>query len=433
MKRQKDNILTDTLDAMIGDEGTNVPGLGVIVYKDGRPVYSYFGGSYYMPDGMRNTAYAITEKTRFRVASVSKMFTAFTIMQLVEEGKLSLESDVCDLLDISIPGVTKEEPLTVAMLLSHTSSLRDGALYAIPPDVSVGAFFNPASPYYEKGAHMAPKEEKRGVYFHYDNINYGLLGTIIEVVTGTRFDYYQRDHILRDLAIEGTYSAGSLSPEVFRHLGTIYQKYDGTAWHEKGPWIPQIDDYKGVQPDGDSIIVENPDHRHTDKRYDIRDYVVGTNSTIFSPQGGLRISYEELGHVLDMILHDGLYKGKRVLAKESLQTMMTPHWRYDAKEQNGNTYGGTIEAYGLGMYPLIGNGTSRPCRHHDITLWGHTGEAYGLLSGLFVVEGRKDGFLYMMNGEAVPEDSEESKGQFSSNYIWEERILDALCSYLYEM
>ena len=429
---QKEKRLTAALDAMIGDEGTKVPGLGVIVYREGAPVYRHVAGASYMPEGKRNAASAITEKTRFRVASVSKMFTAFAIMQLVEQHRLSLDSDVCRLLDLSIPTKTQDGPITVAMLLSHTSSLRDGTLYAIPPTSSVRDFFDPSSPYYEEGAHIAPEEEKRGVYFHCDNINYGLLGTLIEVITGERFDQYQRNHILRDLDIEGAYSAGSLSPEGFRNLGCIYQKYDGMKWDERGPWIAQIDDYKGVQPEPNQLIVENPDHRYADAVYDVTDYVIGTNSTIFSPQGGLRISYEELGHVLDMLLHDGIYKGIQVLSKESLRAMMTPYWRYDAERNNGSTYGGTIEAYGLGMYPLIGTGTSRPCRRHNITLWGHTGEAYGLLSGLFVVAGRKDGFLYMMNGEAIPEGSEASRGQFSNNYIWEERILDAICSYLYE-
>lgn len=208
-------------------------------------------------------------------------------------------------------------------------------------------------------------------------------------------------------------------------------KYDGTKWDERGPWIAQIDDYKGVQPEPNQLIVENPDHRYADAVYDVTDYVIGTNSTIFSPQGGLRISYEELGHVLDMLLHDGIYKGIQVLSKESLRAMMTPYWRYDAEQNNGSTYGGTIEAYGLGMYPLIGTGTSQPCRRHNITLWGIQ-EKRMVSFGSFRRSRAKDGFLYMMNGEAIPEGSEASRGQFSNNYIWEERILDAICSYLYE-
>lgn len=125
---------------MIGDEGTKVPGLGVIVYREGAPVYRHVAGASYMPEGKRNAASAITEKTRFRVASVSKMFTAFAIMQLVEQHRLSLDSDVCRLLDLSIPTKTQDGPITVAMLLSHTSSLRDGTLYAIPPTSSVRDF-----------------------------------------------------------------------------------------------------------------------------------------------------------------------------------------------------------------------------------------------------------------------------------------------------
>lgn len=59
---------------------------------------------------------------------------------------------------------------------------------------------------------------------------------------------------------------------------------------------------------------------------------------------------------------------------------------------------------------------------------GHTGEAYGLLSGLFMVPGTRDGFIYMMNGEAVAEDEDpRSAGNFSGNYVWEENVMNAIC------
>lgn len=48
---QKEKRLTAALDAMIGDEGTKVPGLGVIVYREGAPVYRHVAGASYMPEG----------------------------------------------------------------------------------------------------------------------------------------------------------------------------------------------------------------------------------------------------------------------------------------------------------------------------------------------------------------------------------------------
>ena len=96
--------------------------------------------------------------------------------------------------------------------------------------------------------------------------------------------------------------------------------------------------------------------------------------------------------------------------------------------KNGKTYGGTILSYGLGLYQMDGNSTARFCKDREIDLVGHTGEAFGLLSMLCLRPNTKDGFLYIMNGEAVEEDEDErSSGIFSNNYIWEERLGDAIC------
>lgn len=427
------SALTRDLDGMIGETGTSVPGLGVIVFKDGKEVYSHFAGRRFIGSGKNEKDLPVTRDTRFRAASVSKMFTGFTIMQLAAQGKLKLDDDISTYLGFPLRNPNyPDTPITVRMLLSHTSSLRDGALYSIPPDCSVVEFFKPTGRFYENGAHFASKGQAPAAYYKYSNINYGLLGTIIEKVTGERFDKYQKEHILKDLDIRADYTPGTLAPADFRNLGTIYQKNNQGHWDEKGPWYAQIDDYKGVQPPADEVKMQNPDHRDTDAFYSLKDYVPGTNATFFSPQGGLRISYEELSHAMEMLLNGGTYKGRTVVRPEYVKEMMTPQWIYDPAAKNGSTYGGTIEAYGLSLYPIIGSGTSRVVKDHVLNLWGHTGEAYGLLSGVFIIPGTKDGFIYMMNGEAIAEDDDpRSAGKFSSNYVWEENIMNAVCRHIF--
>ena len=83
-------FLDERFSAMIGDSGVKVPGLGVIIYKGGREVYANFFGSRKL--GKKNLP--VTRDTKFRVASLSKQFTIFTLMQLVEQGKLNLDEDV---------------------------------------------------------------------------------------------------------------------------------------------------------------------------------------------------------------------------------------------------------------------------------------------------------------------------------------------------
>ena len=201
-------MLDDELAKMIGDTGAKVPGLGVIIFKDGAEIYSKFLGRRVIGE----TSKPVTRQTRFRVASVSKMFTVFSIMQLVEQGRLNLDEDVSTYLNFPLRNPHfPQKKITARMLASHTSTLRDGTIYSIPPEISVAEFFSPAGKFWEGGAHFSSKEN----YFEYCNLNYGLLGTIIEKVSGKRFDIYQRENILSQLETRADYVPANLSRAEF--------------------------------------------------------------------------------------------------------------------------------------------------------------------------------------------------------------------------
>lgn len=318
------------------------------------------------------------------------------------------------------------------MLASHTSSLRDGKIYSIPPNFCVREFFSPHGKFWEDGAHFAPADEKIGEYFTYSNLNYGLLGTIVEAVTACRFDVWLKENIFLPLEIRAEYLAGNFDDAEFEQLGTIYQKRDALGrWNEHGAWRGIIDDFKGNRPPKDTVRLQNPYAQNFQGVFDLQDYRIGTNATIFSPQGGLRISFDELARALQMIMNGGVWRGRKILSRESLNEIFTTHWIYDGR--NGCTYGGAILNYGLGNYFIDGKKNARLCRDREINLRGHTGAAYGLLSGIFFVPNTRNGFIYMLNGEAIEEDVDpRSRGEFSDNYIWEERIANAVCKFLSE-
>jgi len=417
------------LEDMVGYTGTKVPGLGVIVYKDGEEIYSRFMGRRYIDSENPAKDLPVTRDTRFRVASVSKHFTIFTIMQLVEQGKLDLDADASKYLGFSLRNPNyPDTPITVRMLASHTSSLRDGKVYSLAPELSVKEFFSPTGKNWENGAHFAPKGEDPGEFFCYANLNYGLLGTIIECVTGERFDKYQKNHILKQLDIKADYLPGGLGKKEFSRLGTLYRKGKDGAWNERGPWQASMYDFKGTRPGKDYVFLQNPYEEQGQRAVSLSGYRVGTNATFFSPQGGLCISYDELGHLLEMLMNGGVYRGQRIVRQDLLEEMFRPQWVYDATKNNGNDYGGSLPCYGMGEYVMGGDSTARPCKDLNITLAGHLGEAYGLFSGVLLIPGTKDGFIYMMNGEAVEEDEDaRSAGKYSGNYIWEEHVMDAVC------
>lgn len=410
--------------AMIGDDGIKVPGLGVIIFRGGEEIFSAF-------HGRRDIAAdkPVTRHTRFRVASVSKMFTIFAVMQLVERGKLNLDDDAGKYLGFELRNPNRpQKKISVRMLANHTSSLRDGKIYSIPPAYGVEEFFRRDGKFFAGGEHFGT--ESVGKYFTYGNLNYGLLGTIIEHVTGQRFDLYQRENIFRPLDIKADYLPANLEPSEFEQLGTIYRKKNSFGqWDEHGAWFGTVDDFGGVQPPRDTVRLQNPYAENFQDTYSLKDYRVGTNATIFSPQGGLRISFDELASVLTMFFNGGLYRGRRILSRESLREMFKSQWIFDGT--NGDTCGGVMLNYGLGTYRIDGTNSARVCREHVINLIGHTGAAFGLLSGIFFSPHSRDGFVYMLNGTAILEDDPRSRGQFSCNYIWEEQIMDAICRKLF--
>ena len=422
-----DELLSRELESMIGDDGIKVPGLGVIVYKDGAEIFSKFLGRRTIEPSK-----PVTRHTRFRAASVSKMFTVFSIMQLVERGKINLDDDAGNYLGFKLRNPNfPQKKITVRMLASHTSSLRDGKIYSTPPEVSVEEFFYPDGKFFEDGAHFADEPPEK--FFTYCNLNYGLLGTIIEKVTGERFDIFQRENILAQLETKADYVPANFSAAEFEMLGTIYRKKNPDGlWNEFGEWFAQIDDYK-VQPAKNFLSLQNPYDENFRQAFDLKNYRVGTNATIFSPQGGLRISFEELSHALEMLMNGGTFRGKKILSKKSVEEIFTPQWIYDGT--NGDTCGGVMTSYGLGIYLVDGIATSPNLTANSYqlsaNLIGHAGAAFGLFSGLFFIPNTKTGFIYMMNGEALEEDVDpRSLGKFSGNYIWEEKIMNALCNYI---
>ena len=405
--------LDKELQDLIGGRGGKVPGLGVVVFKDGERVYSNFFGQRNIEKNL-----PVTDNTRFRIASVSKMFTMMTIMQLVDEGKIDLDEDVSKYLGFELRNPNfPDTPITVRMLASHTSTLRDGENYSLSPQNSIEEFFKPGGSSYENGNHFG-KEDKN--YFKYCNLNYGVLGTIIEKVTGSRFDVYQRKHILKQLGTNADYVVGNMDKESYENLGAIYRKRKDGVWNENFDWTAQVDSYK-TQPAKDTVYGGKS----------LKKYKVGTNATCFSPQGGLRISFGELSNCLQMFLNDGEFNGKQIIRRDLLQEMETPQWTYDREKKNGDPYGVMFE-YGLGLYRIDGGSEARLCKDTEIDFIGHSGEAYGLISGLYFTPDKKNGVAFMVNGVAVePDENPASLGKFSNGYIWEEEIMDPVCRYIF--
>ena len=131
----------------------------------------------------------------WRVASISKVFTAIAIMQLVEHGKLQLDVDVNRYLKRAQVPNTFPQPITIRELLLHRSG---------PDDRFVGDGFH-SGPQPSISQIMSEDLPKRvyppNTVELYSNYGYGLLGAVIEDVTGLRFEDYMKVNVLKPMGI----------------------------------------------------------------------------------------------------------------------------------------------------------------------------------------------------------------------------------------
>ena len=316
---------------------TNVVGVSVAVVKSNKIIYSH---SFGQKNIEANTP--LTDDCIFRIASISKSFSATSIMQLVEAKKLSLEDDASDLIGFPLRNPKfPDKVITLKMLLSHRSSINDSQGYFSLDSI------NPATnPDYAKCYNnYAP-----GTGYMYCNLNYNMTGAIIEKYSGERFDQYVKHHVLDPLDIYGGYCVDSLDKNRF---ATIYEFNKETAKFTNSP------------------------NAYAPRSKEITDYGMGKTTPIFSPTGGMKISATDLAKYMMMHMNLGKANGKRIISKRSARLMQTPL--------------SSDENYGLAILKtdkLI----------EGKTLTGHTGSAYGLYSTMFFEPNEKFGIVVISNG-----------------------------------
>ena len=437
--------LDGVMDGIINrDDGKSLAGLAIEAISNGDVVYKYAGGRRVIDNNDPTNDLPFETDTRVRIASVSKTFVAVGIMQLVEQGKIDLDADVSDYLGFTLRNPNyPDTAITCRMLLSHTSGIRDGEQCSIAPDHALRECFEADGAYYEDGAHFSGEGEAPGEYFSYANLNYGVLGTILEAVSGERFDRYMRTHVLEPMGIGASFHLSDFSEADLDNLAVIYRKeYDENGWAVEGSgWIPQFDDLGDRSSDADVVTVANPDSQGGFSFASAAEYVPGTNATIFSPQGGLRISADELAVYVQMYMNNGTINGNQILKPETVDAMFTPVWTWNGSEDesNGDAEGGLFACYGLGIH-IITNGAYNggygdnfleDVSAQKLNLAGHYGDAYGEFSIFMLDRNAKAGFVYICNGTECDYYNEPSYGAYSENWIWEEEMVTALYEYIF--
>jgi CubicO group peptidase (beta-lactamase class C family) len=349
--------------------------------------------------------------TLYRIASISKMMTTLGLMMLVEQGKLALDLDAGAYLGFPLRNPHfPERAITLRTLLTHTSSLRDDAGYSWPCDTALSTILVPGAARYGKGE-MWAQNAGPGGYFTYCNLNWGVIGTIMERVTGERFDRLMKRLLLTPMGLHGGYNPAEFSAADLANVATIYRKrtVDTEVWDATGPWIAQVDDYSDRAPQPPAGIAA---------------YVVGTNATPFSPTGGLRISAHDMGQVMLMLMNEGVHQGRRLLKPATIARMFTPQWRHDGKGDNGDTYRGLFNCWGLGNQQFPDRAGMRLVDGGGFAGAGHLGDAYGLRSVFVFDAATRNGMVALVGGTSA--DPDTRRGAYSALARFEERTLSAL-------
>ncbi|MEO8175126.1 MAG: serine hydrolase [Sphingomicrobium sp.] len=318
---------------------------------------------------------AITPNDPARIASISKLVVAIGAMRLVEQGKLDLGSDVSRWLGWTLRNPAHpDQPINLAMLLSHTSSVRDhDDQYAIPLGQSVEAAM--ADPRSWDARHGAADH-----YFTYSNMNFPIVGSIVERVTGERFDIWMRREVLNPMRIDACYNWPTCSDQAIARAVVLTQ--GGKAVR---------DDLGGNRPDCPVFVADG-------EQCDLTRWRAGDNGALFAPQGGLRISARGLARVGRMLLNRGTLDGAAILSPQSVDTLLAQHWRFDGR--NGVTDHGFYCSFGLAtqQIPNIRPGCNDDPAGDGVVRVGHAGEAYGLRSGLWIDPAHGTGIAYFVTG-----------------------------------
>jgi len=338
-----------------------VPGAALAVVQRGRPTERL---AYGFRD--REARLPTTPRTVFGLASVTKSFTAMAILRLEEEGRLSTRDPIVrHLPEFGTPDPHATRRITIHHFLTHTSGLPPlpsiyyttvRSLHDDPPfdpvvarRVGVDPDHAPIDTYEQMLDFLRTARYRLlgppGRYFSYSNEGFGLLGAVIERVTGRTHESYLEEAILRPAGLRST----TFDP------GVLFRYPEVTTLYS-----PQ----------------------RTGKRHGFVPSQTWWDDTCLRACGGLRSNVEDLARYLEIFLSGGRVDGERILRARSVARMTTPY----AEVAPNVGYG-----YGVEVRP----------DYHGTPLVFHSGGLPGVSSFFAVAPRRGLGGVVLTNAEGV--------------------------------
>ncbi len=280
------------------------------------------------------------EDTIYRVASITKMVTALVTLMCVDDGIFTLDTPVASLLPDG-PGITTLNGVTLRHLLCHTSGLRDIPL--------VDTCLRDGKPFHTVLNDKSIRSGEPGKTMEYCNFGFGLLGCLLENMTGQCISELFRLKLFEPLDMRATLDASTLDEETIMPISRVlpYRK-------------------------GSDVTVTKLGRIPLDKPDPLRHY--GHTA------GAMYTDAVSLSKLLDLIGNGGIYEGKRLVSAEMMAEM--------TRVQSSTP----TRTYGLGLVIL-----NRPAISEH-RLLGHQGFAYGCVDGAFIEEGTGRKVVFLNGG-----------------------------------
>lgn len=288
--------MNKTINELINNAITDgaFPGGNFCIIKDGKATFETYGLKAKYPNEEKNSL-----DTLYDMASCSKVISTTTsILILLEQGKLRLFEPVCNILNDF-----KMQDVTVWDLLTHTSGLIEGlpGSHSMTKEEIINGIMN-LTPSYPKNTKIV-----------YSDLGFIVLGLIVEKISGMTLDKFSKQYIFDPLEM---YDTGYNPTDISRCAPT----------EDRGEYI--------------------------DRGY-VHDEVAHIMGGV-AGHAGLFSTITDINHFLEMILNDGVYKGKKILSKQSIDLIFTPQ----VEERVGVSLTNNTRSIGWivkGSYPCSGD------------------------------------------------------------------------------
>jgi CubicO group peptidase (beta-lactamase class C family) len=345
---------------------SHVPGLSLAIIRDGNLLRA-------TGFGFANLAQQrpMRADTLINVGSVTKTATCIAVMQMWERKKFTLDDDVNAHLPFPVRNFAYPDfPITFRQLLTHTSSIADGPAYEKSyacgdPHVPLGQWLRDYLT--AGGAAYDPQHNfhpwKPGMQFEYSNVAYGLLGHLVETLSGMSYSDYMLNRVFAPLGMSHTrILLAGMDPQSHATPYTYANDGDVAAVELRDPaWTPPADRLGGVQVPHCLYSWGTP------------------------PDGLARTTAVDLSRLLRAFMNGGKLAGHRALRSSTIaQILSDQHVPFAATQTKTQVQGLTWRRYG-GLGPGI--------------VWGHSGGDPGI-STLIVLRPRdRRGAVILMNSD----------------------------------